>query len=393
LGSDRVGLHVVVIAFAAVAVFACTRSSVTLGSGEVQDVGFAPVDAGPASADVDAGPGLCIATTCPAPWATCPGVDGKLPTYACGTDLSTNVDHCGACGVVCRTPSAAYNIHMGCAAGQCQAFCNEGTGDCNAITDDGCEASFEDDPANCGACGAKCPAGVACKNGKCGCPQGTTECNGQCVDLQSDDANCGGCNVVCAEQPPADAGALRPHMEYGCNQGKCQQLRCVQNASEFWSDCNQQLDPDGCEVDLRHDAAHCGSCTNACDPGQQCFSTGAGPECQCKQGQTLCESTGPINPAYCADTENDPKNCGACGYVCPFQPGARAVCSHGRCDSECLPGKADCNGRSDDGCEADLDKDPRNCGACGSLCAVGKGQPCIGGRCATEDCNGGPVAK
>ena len=368
----------------ALAVFACARDTVTLGTG-VKEV-FAPVDAGDAESDVDASPGLCIATACISPWATCAALDGTLPQYACGTDLNNDIEHCGACNVACKDPSPAYHVHMACSSGQCQAFCNEHFQDCNGIPDDGCESSSLEDPNNCGGCGIQCAAGIACINGKCGCPSGTTECNGRCVDLRTNDDNCGACGRACIDNQPTDAGTVPDHMFFGCHEGQCSELRCIRTGREFWVDCNQDIATDGCEADLQNDVENCGTCGNACDPGQQCFSESGIVDCQCKQGRTLCPATA-SGPASCVDTENDPRNCGACGYVCPFVPNARPVCERGRCRHECLPGTADCNGRDDDGCEVELNKDPRNCGGCGVTCDVGRGQPCVGGRCLMGDCD------
>src|SRR4051812_10784288 len=44
------------------------------------------------------------------------------------------------------------------------------------------------DPANCGGCGAACPADATCLEGRCvsGCPEGATRCDDRCVDLASD---------------------------------------------------------------------------------------------------------------------------------------------------------------------------------------------------------------
>lgn len=44
----------------------------------------------------------------------------------------------------------------------------------------------------------------------------------------------------------------------------------------------------------------------------------------------------------------------------------------------CDPGKADCNGAAEDGCEVDLASDPSSCGACG--------HGCQGGACQTSVC-------
>ncbi len=239
---------------------ACSRgdSSVVVGSG-VNDQGFIPPDAGDSSAP-DATAALCVSTVCPAPWATCAAADGTLPPYACATNLNRDLQNCGSCGSPCRSPSPNYNVHMECISGQCQALCNADVADCNGIPDDGCEANTLEDPANCGLCGAACPAGVACIKGKCGCPGGTTLCGDNCVDLATSDLNCGACGVTCGEGPTADGGTPPPHMYLGCKLGQCTDLRCVHNASEFWADCNGALAVDGCEVDLRSDTSHCGSC-------------------------------------------------------------------------------------------------------------------------------------
>jgi hypothetical protein len=57
-------------------------------------------------------------------------------------------------------------------------------------------------PAPCPSgvkCGRNCCPNVsfACSKGKCACPPGTTLCNGNCADLQSDPNNCGSCGNTC----------------------------------------------------------------------------------------------------------------------------------------------------------------------------------------------------
>jgi hypothetical protein len=45
----------------------------------------------------------------------------------------------------------------------------------------------------------------------------------------------------------------------------------------------------------------------------------------------------------------------------------------------CEPGWTDCNQQIGDGCEADLQVDVQNCGACGEICA--QGEACMSGQC------------
>jgi hypothetical protein len=77
--------------------------------------------------------------------------------------------------------------------------------------------------------------------------------------------------------------------------------------------------------------------------------------------------------APCLDILDDPHNCGACGHDCAALPGvvgSEVGCIAGRCDvgAACLPGRAHCSTRDDDGCEADLSR-AESCGACGNRCA------------------------
>ena len=91
-------------------------------------------------------------------------------------DLSTNDNHCGACGNFC-----GYGGN--CEGGRCAvAACPTGQVVCDVYCED-----LRSSVANCGACGNRCAEGLVC-------------CYGACVDIASDPRNCGGCGSACFDQ-------------------------------------------------------------------------------------------------------------------------------------------------------------------------------------------------
>lgn len=129
---------------------------------------------------------------------------------------------------------------------------------------DGVCVDTDTDVANCGDCDAACESGEQCLAGQCtrasgaggdggggggpACGAGLTECDGRCVDLQTDPAHCGDCDEACN---PGRA----------CSAGACQS-ECLRGLEDCAGSC----------VDLEVDPAHCGACGNVCDPRQKCQS-------------------------------------------------------------------------------------------------------------------------
>lgn len=394
-----------IVGFATLSVVtvACSEGErrIAIGAGET-DAGGAPparfddpVDAGNASATDASLPTLpmCVATTCPYPYATC-STGGSGSVYACETNLLADKKNCGACGNACPVSTAFPELNMDtqCVDGACQRQCvAKGSSqfqDCNGLVDDGCETNLTINPDNCGACGNQCPAGIdgvrRCIGGHCGCPAGETFCAAGCTDTSVDDTNCGACGNECQG---TDAGPPPPNMEYRCSQGKCAQLQC----SKGWANCNGVIPTDGCEINIVSDRNNCGACGNICPSGQSCIMRGNTVGCGCEPLETLCTDSN--GQATCVDVLNDIKNCGGCGYTCPLRGNYVASCEKGFCEYECPPGAGDCDGDPRNGCEADLLVNGRHCGACGNQCNTAAGQPCVSGKCLMVECDAGPVAK
>ncbi|MBN9163540.1 MAG: hypothetical protein BGO98_24560 [Myxococcales bacterium 68-20] len=338
---------------------------------------FTNADASASAAEPEAGlTAYCPATTCLAPFTTCPG-----SRFACDVNVMTDPENCGSCGFRC--PSDRPGASFTCVAGTCVMECIHPTRtrDCNGILDDDCEVILGTND-NCTACGDTCPdpakpciydysTGV----GKCGCGVGSLFCgSGGCIDPNTSDVHCGGCGNAC--DPSGGGGERRAHTYYGCSGGTCGHLKC----ESLYADCDQDV-TNGCEASLLSPTS-CGGCGIVCDANQACLRNANGvPECLCPPGQTRCGSG-------CTDLRSDAANCGSCGMVCSQASGwttGVAVCSYGSCRFQCAQGRGDCNGDLRDGCETNLDSDPRNCGACGNSCEPG--QPCMAGRCAVVPCD------
>src|SRR5262249_47361893 len=150
--------------------------------------------------------------------------------------------------------------------GKCRFGCvddNSKPQDCNSLVDDGCETKTISDVDNCGGCGFKCPEVTIglrrCRLGQCDgeCLPPLTWCPDRrvCTDTSKDNNNCGACGNRCPAPPPAP-----PNMIYTCQGGKCAQLSCAM----YFADCNNDIDPDGCEIDISSDPKNCGACGKAC---------------------------------------------------------------------------------------------------------------------------------
>lgn len=386
------------VATCGLAVFACSdRDLVMLGYGALGDSGggsfAAPADAAVAEADVRL-TSYCPSNQCPAGFTTCD--NSRFP---CDVDLKTDRANCGACGVACPQPPVCEFICQAvtetyeCVEGHCVMQCNNtdvSVLDCDGVSDNGCETDAISND-NCGACGNKCldPAKPCVARDPnrtdigCGCHGGDLPCFGRCVSPEIDDRNCGACGNRC--DPAGGETSLPANAYYGCAKGECGHLKC----SVEYADCDGNAS-NGCETSV-FSSENCGGCGKVCPDGQQCMADPDGrPTCMCPADLTLCPlgCFGDICFGECVDLSTSKRNCGACGSTCQLadETNSFGVCTYGMCSQTCARGRADCNGNLADSCEVNIDSDPRNCGACGTVCDAIAGQACVGGKCVVAPC-------
>jgi hypothetical protein len=234
-------------------------------------------------------------------------------------------------------------------------------------------------------------ATATCVSGACAldfCNPGYSDCNGDPSD---------GCEVEIASST-SNCGScgnacVVPNAVPSCVSGKCEIGAC---STTWFVDCN--LDPaDGCEIDVSADPNNCGSCSNTCTlvGGAPICNGGTCGVSQCEKDKGDCDGN-PANGCE-ANLDGDPANCGFCGNLCAL-PNAVAGCAGGSCQvASCNPGFDDCDGVIGNGCEANLSGSAASCGACGTVCSNAHGSTsCVTGACQPScsagyaDCDGDP---
>lgn len=181
------------------------------------------------------------------------------------------------------------------------------------------------------------------------CPDGFTDCDGTCANLEASENHCGACDNACADG-------------VACSNGAC----------EGSAACPPGLiDCGGACVDPGVHPSHCGACFNACPPDAVC-SEGACVDDGCAPGLVSCFG-------FCTDIYYDPNNCGSCGISCDLD----AACDGGVCTTAaCPPGFTYCGGVC-----VDLASSPEHCGSCFAGC--GLDETCSGGACVGCSASGG----
>lgn len=152
-------------------------------------------------------------------------------------------------------------------------------------------------------------------------------------------------------------------------------------------DCDDEIDEG---FDLETDEANCGLCGHACD-----FQNGSGDctdgECAVAACDENFEDCNDIGDDGCeADLRISSAHCGTCGTPCVIDHGTGG-CRDGVCVLDgCEPEFEDCNGVSNDGCEADLMTSAEHCSVCDRPCTIFRGTgACVSGECYVLICDDG----
>ncbi len=371
----------------------CVTESLTCASGCRDDAACAASDAGVAGrcdpathrcvaclADGDCPAGsLCVGSVC---------VPGCTATRACATgrsccggacvDLQSSVSSCGACDARCEPANAAPACQNGvCAVGSCVSP----FADCDSAASNGCETQTLTDVAHCGGCGRACaarPHSVArCAAGSCAyaCEDGFADCDGSADN---------GCEVDTRASASHCGGCGRacapPRATGVCVGGSCTVGTCAAG----FGDCDANP-TNGCEVDVNATTAHCGACGRACASRPNGLPGCLAGACvlACLAGFSDCD--GDVTTGCEVDTRVSAAHCGGCGRACA-PAHATGACSAGGCSiAACESGWGDCDGVASNGCEVDLRSSTSHCGMCGNACAAGGtgASACLAGRCAT----------
>lgn len=110
-----------------------------------------------------------------------------------------------------------------------------------------------------------------------------------------------------------------------------------------------------------------------------------GTTVNCEEGMKPCDG-------LCVALDEARFGCAATTCTPCFAPNASASCdSQGQCAlAECDAGFSDCDADPGNGCEAELDTDRHNCGACDNFCMFDHGQgDCSSGVCTLLICDPG----
>lgn len=298
------------------------------------------------------------------------------------TDSDCGGQDCDPCALGRDCEADIDCVNNSCTMGKCQMpTCTDGVKNAGE-TDEDCGGD------GCPACGTgkRCEENTDCNSLNCDagiCAAAT--CEDRITNGTESDRDCGGnCD-------PCDAGLVCV-IDDDCLQpdtgapgiSTCDDGICTVTCSPGLGDCNLRA-ADGCETNTNTDLNHCGVCGEVCDPDHavgRCENGMCGLDTEAPNGGCLgswsdCNSE--ATDGCEANLNSDPDNCGACSTDDPTATCSDAngtpSCSSGVCDIACQIGYDDCdNDPRNNGCEADLNASVLHCGGCDNACTPNPGE-------------------
>jgi len=256
-------------------------------------------------------------------------------------------------------------------------------------------------PEITGGCGTAADCDLAhvdqhdCLDGECtiiSCDGGWADCNGNgpdgCETQLGTSQDCATCDDSCGDDFPHAYGSCQ---SYACVMGSCH---------TGYGDCDASP-ANGCETSLGSDT-QCSDCTDDCtDDYPNAAGSCQGGSCSmgaCLPGYADCDAS---SQDGCETVLGSDSHCAACNNDCSdVFSHASGSCQAGVCQmGECQAGYADCNSNDSDGCETQLGTS-QDCTACDDTCedfphAYGACQSyaCVMGSCHTGygDCDASPA--
>jgi hypothetical protein len=313
--------------------------------------------------------GACT-PVCSSGWTNC----DSNPNNGCETNTNSDVDNCGSCGNQCVNPQGSVS----CSGGVCQVGCNPGFANCDGNAGNGCETNVQTNINNCGGCGIGCvnPNGsTSCVGGSCApaCSPGFGNCDGNAnngceTNVTNTTAHCGACGNACTNA----------HGTTSCNAGAC-----VPVCAAGWGNCDGN-NANGCETNLNTSTGDCGACGVTCSNTNgttACIGAVCVPSCSAGAGN--CDG----NPNNGCETNlnTNTSHCGGCGMACT-NPNGGVACSNGTCAPSCNAGFASCDGNPNNGCETNTTNNSLHCGACGTNCTNPMPPNATGANCQASTC-------
>lgn len=324
----------------------------------------------------------CLLASCEAGFDDC----DREPTNGCEAELNVSVRACGACGSDCE--ALPHVATAACSGGSCVlATCDPGFSNCNGDVGDGCETDVSDDVNHCGACPIVCspPSGTPdCFGGMCrvaSCPDGISDCDGiatnGCETTTGSVSSCGSCGSLsnCLVMTAHATGLT-------CDdRGFCGYASC---ASGF-ADCDGNT-ANGCEVATRalNSCGACGAIQDCISIGELTHQASAGCSTSgtctfggCSVGYSDCS----VTPG-CETQTGAVTSCGTCAsrVNCSLTVfnATSITCSGTACDyAACAPNASDCDGNRANGCEHGNSN--MACGCSNTVCMMP--QTCVAGAC------------